>query len=104
MPLAIGGALGGLNGLLVVYGKVSLLIAALGTMSVYRGITYVYARRPHHCRAGVVLATNYHVRNGVRSRMAPAPACRPRPSRRVCQTRSMTPILRASFSTTSPKL
>jgi rhamnose transport system permease protein len=44
MPLAIGGALGGLNGLLVAYGRVSPLIATLGTMSVYRGLTYVYAR------------------------------------------------------------
>src|SRR5271166_2339593 len=44
MPLAIGGALGGLNGLLVAYGRVSPLIATLGTMSLYRGLTYVYAR------------------------------------------------------------
>lgn len=44
MPLAIGGALGAVNGLLVAYGLVSPLIATLGTMSVYRGLTYVYAR------------------------------------------------------------
>ena len=44
MPLAIGAALGALNGLLVAYGRVSPLIATLGTMSVYRGLTYVYAR------------------------------------------------------------
>ena len=43
MPLAIGGALGAINGLLVAYGRVSPLIATLGTMSVYRGLTYVYA-------------------------------------------------------------
>jgi rhamnose transport system permease protein len=43
MPVAIGGALGALNGLLVAYGRVSPLIATLGTMSVYRGLTYVYA-------------------------------------------------------------
>jgi rhamnose transport system permease protein len=43
MPLAIGGALGALNGLLVAYGRVSPLIATLGTMSIYRGLTYVYA-------------------------------------------------------------
>src|ERR1700693_377657 len=43
MPLAIGAALGALNGLLVAYGRVSPLIATLGTMSVYRGLTYVYA-------------------------------------------------------------
>jgi rhamnose transport system permease protein len=44
LPLAIGAALGALNGLLVAYGRVSPLIATLGTMSVYRGLTYVYAR------------------------------------------------------------
>jgi rhamnose transport system permease protein len=44
MPLAIGGLLGVLNGMLVAYGRVSPLIATLGTMSVYRGLTYVYAR------------------------------------------------------------
>jgi rhamnose transport system ATP-binding protein len=44
LPLAIGAALGALNGLLVAYGRVSALIATLGTMSVYRGLTYVYAR------------------------------------------------------------
>jgi rhamnose transport system permease protein len=44
MPLAIGGGLGAINGLLVAYGRISPLIATLGTMSVYRGVTYVYAR------------------------------------------------------------
>ena len=44
MPLAIGGGLGAINGLLVAYGRISPLIATLGTMSVYRGLTYVYAR------------------------------------------------------------
>ena len=44
MPLGIGGALGAFNGLLVAYGRISPLIATLGTMSVYRGLTYVYAR------------------------------------------------------------
>ena len=43
MPLAIGGALGMINGLLVAYGRVSPLIATLGTMSLYRGLTYIYA-------------------------------------------------------------
>jgi len=43
MPLLIGGALGAINGLLVAYGQVSPLIATLGTMSIYRGLTYVYA-------------------------------------------------------------
>lgn len=44
MPLVIGGILGGINGVLVAYGKVSPLIATLGTMSLYRGLTYIYAR------------------------------------------------------------
>ena len=43
MPLAIGAILGAINGLLVAYGQVSSLIATLGTMSLYRGITYIYA-------------------------------------------------------------
>jgi rhamnose transport system permease protein len=41
---ALGAALGGLNGLIVAYGRVSPLIATLGTMSIYRGMIYVYAR------------------------------------------------------------
>jgi rhamnose transport system permease protein len=44
IPLAIGAALGAINGMLVAYGKVPALIATLGTMSLYRGLTYVYAR------------------------------------------------------------
>jgi len=36
IPLAIGAALGAINGLLVAYGKVPALIATLGTMSLYR--------------------------------------------------------------------
>ena len=43
MPLAIGIGLGAINGLLVAYGQVSSLIATLGTMSLYRGLTYIYA-------------------------------------------------------------
>jgi rhamnose transport system permease protein len=43
LPLAIGAALGLANGLLVAYGKVPALIATLGTMSLYRGFTYIYA-------------------------------------------------------------
>jgi rhamnose transport system permease protein len=43
IPLAIGAALGLVNGLLVAYGKVPALIATLGTMSLYRGLTYIYA-------------------------------------------------------------
>lgn len=44
MPIAIGAVLGAINGLLVGYGGVSPLIATLGTMSLFRGITYIYAR------------------------------------------------------------
>jgi rhamnose transport system permease protein len=43
VALAIGGVLGGINGLIVAYGEVSSLIATLGTMSLYRGFTYIYA-------------------------------------------------------------
>jgi rhamnose transport system permease protein len=43
IALALGAGLGALNGLIVAYGRVSSLIATLGTMSLYRGATYVYA-------------------------------------------------------------
>jgi rhamnose transport system permease protein len=43
IPLALGAGLGLINGLLVAYGKVPALIATLGTMSLYRGFTYIYA-------------------------------------------------------------
>ncbi|MDQ0395479.1 ABC transporter permease [Labrys monachus] len=43
IALAIGAGLGAVNGLIVAYGRVSPLIATLGTMSLYRGATYVYA-------------------------------------------------------------
>ena len=43
MALALGLLLGAINGLIVAYGKVSPLIATLGTMSLYRGFTYMYA-------------------------------------------------------------
>ncbi|MGD0473128.1 MAG: ABC transporter permease [Candidatus Velthaea sp.] len=43
IAIAIGGALGAINGLIVAYGQVSPLIATLGTMSLYRGATYIYA-------------------------------------------------------------
>jgi rhamnose transport system permease protein len=43
IPLAIGALLGAINGLLVAYGRVPALIATLGTMSLYRGLTYMYA-------------------------------------------------------------
>jgi rhamnose transport system permease protein len=44
LPLVIGSVLGLVNGLLVTYGRVPALIATLGTMSLYRGLTYIYAR------------------------------------------------------------
>ncbi len=61
MAGAIGTVLGGVNGLIVAYGGVSPLIATLGTMSIYRGLIYVYAhggeitsnRLPHWMLAGV---------------------------------------------------
>jgi rhamnose transport system permease protein len=43
LPLFVGGILGAFNGLLVAYGNVSPLIATLGTMSLYRGLTFIYA-------------------------------------------------------------
>jgi rhamnose transport system permease protein len=44
IALAIGAVLGAVNGVLVAYGKVPALIGTLGTMSLYRGFTYMYAR------------------------------------------------------------
>jgi rhamnose transport system permease protein len=43
IALALGFVLGAINGLIVAYAKVSPLIATLGTMSLYRGLTYLYA-------------------------------------------------------------
>jgi rhamnose transport system permease protein len=43
IPLVIGAALGALNGLLVAYGRAPALVGTLGTMSLYRGFTYLYA-------------------------------------------------------------
>lgn len=43
IALALGGGLGLINGLIVAYAEVSPLIATLGTMSLYRGFTYIYA-------------------------------------------------------------
>jgi rhamnose transport system permease protein len=61
MAMALGGALGVVNGLIVAYAKVSPLVATLGTMSLYRGATYIYAhgqevtssRLPHWMFAAV---------------------------------------------------
>jgi len=44
VPLAIGALLGLLNGVLVAYGRVPSLVATLGTLSIYRGVTFIYAR------------------------------------------------------------
>jgi ribose/xylose/arabinose/galactoside ABC-type transport system permease subunit len=41
LSLAIGAALGLLNGVIIVFGRVSSIIATLGTMSVYRGLLFV---------------------------------------------------------------
>ena len=38
--LGLGAALGAINGLLVAYGKVPALVATLGTLYVFRGVTY----------------------------------------------------------------
>lgn len=43
IALALGATLGAINGVIVAYGRVSPLIATLGTMSLYRGLTYIYA-------------------------------------------------------------
>jgi len=43
IAVVMGGVLGTINGLIVAYGRVSPLIATLGTMSLYRGFTYIYA-------------------------------------------------------------
>ena len=43
IAIAVGALLGAINGLIVAYAKVSPLIATLGTMSLYRGFTYIYA-------------------------------------------------------------
>ncbi len=42
-PIAIGGACGIVNGWLVSWGRVPSVIATLGTMSIFRGLAYLYA-------------------------------------------------------------
>ena len=44
LPLIIGALLGLFNGVLVAYGKIPSIIATLGTLSIYRGVTYIYAK------------------------------------------------------------
>jgi rhamnose transport system permease protein len=41
IAIAIGALLGTINGLIVAYGQVPSIVATLGTLAVYRGITYV---------------------------------------------------------------
>ena len=43
VPVAIGGLCGAVNGALVSYGRVPSVIATLGTMSIFRGLAYLYA-------------------------------------------------------------
>jgi rhamnose transport system permease protein len=43
VPIAIGAACGAVNGWLVSYGRVPSVIATLGTMSIFRGLAYLYA-------------------------------------------------------------
>ena len=43
MPLPVGAACGLINGLLVAYGGLPSIIATLGTLSVFRGLTFIYA-------------------------------------------------------------
>lgn len=41
LGIGIGAAMGAVNGLLVAYGKIPPIITTLGTMSIYRGLTFV---------------------------------------------------------------
>ena len=43
VPLAVGAACGVINGLLVTYGGLPSIIATLGTLSIFRGVTFIYA-------------------------------------------------------------
>lgn len=43
LGMALGAALGGLNGLIVAYGGVPPIIATLGTLSIYRGLIFLYS-------------------------------------------------------------
>ena len=42
LGMALGAVLGMLNGLIITYGKVPPIIATLGTLSIYRGLAYVF--------------------------------------------------------------
>lgn len=43
VALGIGAAAGTINGLLVAYGRVPSIVATLGTLSIFRGVLFVYA-------------------------------------------------------------
>ena len=43
VPVAIGAACGASNGLLVAYGRLPSVVATLGTMSIFRGLAFLYA-------------------------------------------------------------
>jgi rhamnose transport system permease protein len=43
LGMAIGAALGSLNGLVIAYGGVPPIIATLGTLSIYRGLIFLYS-------------------------------------------------------------
>lgn len=43
VPIAVGGACGVLNGWLVAYGRVPSVVATLGTLSIFRGLAFLYA-------------------------------------------------------------
>jgi rhamnose transport system permease protein len=43
VPLAVGAVCGLINGMLVSYGRLPSIIVTLGTLSIFRGITYIYA-------------------------------------------------------------
>ena len=43
LSLALGAGLGGMNGLMITLGRVPPIIATLGTLSIYRGLVFLYA-------------------------------------------------------------
>ena len=43
VPVAIGTACGAINGALVAYGRLPSVVATLGTMSIFRGLAFLYA-------------------------------------------------------------
>jgi rhamnose transport system permease protein len=43
LGMALGAVLGGINGLIIAYGHVPPIIATLGTLSIYRGLIFLYS-------------------------------------------------------------